>query len=440
MNVATDAQAAPASWLQVPTGAGERMMALAERLFGLPRSITGNGVRQSLRLLGERIPLEVHEVPSGTRVFDWTIPDEWNVDAAWIADLRGERVVDFANSSLHLLGYSEPVRKRVTRDELLAHVYTRPDRPDAIPYRNAYYDRQWGFCINEHVRQSLVDEYYDVVVDTRLAPGALSYGECYIPGAVADEVLLYAHCCHPALANDNLSGMVVLEALGALLHGRTLRRSYRIVFAPTTIGAIAWLATGAEKRSAIRDGLVLACLGDAGRLTYKRSRHGAASIDRTVEAALAASRELDLRPFSPWGYDERQFCSPGIDLPVGRLTRTPNGEYPEYHTSDDNLGLISAASLEDSLDALCRIVEVFESDVLPLNLSPNGEPQLGRRGLFRKTGGAPELKQREEALLWVLNFADGLHRLSDIALRSGLPYSVIHAAALDLHAADLLRL
>lgn len=407
------------------------MVRLIERLYPICRSITGDGLRQSLGLIGREIPLRLVEVPTGTPVFDWTVPREWNVRGAYIAALDGTRMVDFADTNLHLLQYSLPVDRIVERDELLRHIHTLPETPDWIPYRTAYYREDWGFCLSQRQAERLTATRYRVVIDTTLAPGHLTYGELVLPGERPEEVLLSCHSCHPSLANDNLSGIAVAVMLARRLMARERRLTYRFLFIPGTIGSLAWLAANEERVKLVTHGLVLSCLGDGAPLTYKQSRQGDTAIDRIAAHVLRASGEPHrLIPFSPYGYDERQYCSPGFDMPVGCLMRSPNGTFPEYHTSADNPGFIRPEALMGSLEALTRIVEVIEGDGVYLNLSPKGEPQLGRRGLYRPIGGQKEAGGLDGmALLWVLNLADGKHSLLDTAARAGMPFAAIRAAA-----------
>ena len=419
--------------------AGAAMMALARALFPICRSITGDGLRRSLALIGEQIPLKLHEVPSGTPVLDWTVPREWNIRDAYIARLDGTRIVDFRASNLHVVQYSRPVDAIVPLAELRRHLHSLPEAPDWIPYRTAYYSESWGFCLPHRLLVTLTDPAYRVVIESSLADGHLTYAECLLPGASDEEVLLSCHSCHPSLANDNIAGMVVATMLARHLAATRRRFTYRFLFIPGTIGSITWLALSEAILPRIRYGLVLSCLGDAGAMTYKESRQGDAAIDRIVRHVLRHDGgEHRIRPFSPYGYDERQYCSPGFDLPVGCLMRTPNGEYPEYHSSADNLELLRPESLVHSLDILRRIVAVIEGDATYLSRNPKGEPQLGRRGLYAGTGGGPADGERM-ALLWVLNIADGRHSLLDTAERAGLPFSAIRAAADALIGAELLE-
>jgi aminopeptidase-like protein len=418
---------------------GRRMHALLTALYPLCRSLTGPGLRATLDRLGKELPLEVTEVPSGTSVFDWTVPDEWTIDDAYIEDEAGRRIVDFRAHTLHVVGYSRPVDRWLTLDELRPHLHSMPDRPDWIPYRTTYYKDDWGFCLPHRLYERLAPGRYHAVVRSRLKPGSMSIAEHLHHGMSDEEVLLFAHTCHPSLANDNLSGIVVAARLAAWLRGRETRYTYRFVFAPATIGSIAWLALHPSELPRVRHGLVLSLLGDRGPLNYKRSRFGDAAIDRAAIHVLQTQhpggRVID---FSPWGYDERQFGSPGIALPVGRLTRTPNGEFPEYHTSADNPDFVTADSLGESWLACLRIIYVLEHDVRYRNLSPFGEPQLGRRGLYRSTGGYQEIPDRQLAMLWVLNQSDGRNSLLDIAERSCLPFDSLQAVAGELVNAGLL--
>ncbi|GAB2938850.1 DUF4910 domain-containing protein [Nonomuraea fastidiosa] len=415
---------------------GAEMHALVARLYPLCRSITGDGLRATLGVIGEHLPLTVHEVPTGTQVLDWTIPQEWNIRDAYIKDASGRRVVDFRRSNLHVVGYSEPVSATMTLDELRPHLHTLPEQPDLVPYRTSYYARTWGFCLSQRTLDAMGDGPYEVVIDSTLADGSLTYAEHVVPGQTGDEVMISCHVCHPSLANDNLAGIAVAVALARSLERP--RHTYRFLFAPGTIGAITWLARNRERVGRIKHGLTLACAGDSGRLTYKRSRRGDAAIDRAATLVLKG-RPHRVLPFTPYGYDERQFCSPGFDLPFGSLTRTPYAQYPEYHTSGDDLDFVTPAALEDTLDALQAITGVLEGDRTYLNLSPYGEPQLGRRGLYDSLGGRSDTKQAQLAMLWVLNLSDGSKSLLDIAERSDLPFAALRAAADALLAAGLLK-
>ena len=380
------------------------------------------------------------EVPSGTPVFDWTIPEEWSIDEAYVIDPAGRRVADWGTSTLQVVGYSTPVDSTMSLAELQPHLHSLPDQPGLTPYRTSYYSPSWGFCIPDQLRRSLPEGDYRVVIRSKLTPGSLTIAEHLHPGTTEDEILVFAHDCHPSLANDNLSGVVVSIMLAAFLRGRVTRYSYRFIFAPATIGSIAWLATHRDGLHRVKHGLVLSLLGGGGGFHYKKSRRGDRPIDRAAWNILrTSSTDAHLLDFIPWGYDERQFCSPGFDMPVGRLTRTPNGEFPEYHTSADNTEFVTAAELADAWLTCLRIFEALEGDLRYLNLAPFGEPQLGKRGLYRATGGHQHVPERQLALLWVLNQSDGSASLLDIAERADLPFGVVASAATDLEAAGLLR-
>ena len=408
---------------------GREMHDLVAELYPLCRSITGDGVRETLRRVAKHVPLEIREVASGTQVFDWTVPPEWNIRSAHITGPDGRRVVDFETSNLHVMSYSVPTRARLSRAELDTHLHSLPDQPDRVPYRTSYYSRDWGFCVSERQRASLGDGEYEVVIDSDLRDGHHTYGELLIPGETDDEVLVSCHVCHPSLANDNLSGIAVATFLAAHLRTSRNRYSYRFLFVPGTIGAITWLSANRANVDRVKQGLVLACIGDGAPFTYKRSRRGDATIDRAVAHTLAhRPGEHEVVDFSPWGYDERQFCSPGFNLPVGGLTRSPQGRFPEYHTSADDLSLVRPEHLAESLSVLVEIVDVLEGDRAYLNVNPMCEPRLGARGLYPSVGGDDAGVDRV-ALLWVLNLSDGTHSLLDIAARAGLPFATVRAAA-----------
>jgi aminopeptidase-like protein len=412
---------------------------LIEDLYPICRSITGEGVRQSLRLLQDTVSMELREVPSGTQVFDWTVPSEWNIRDGYIKNNAGTRVVDFQRCNLHVLNYSVPVQRKMSLAELRPHLFTLPDKPDWIPYRTSYYRETWGFCLSHRDLEQLKEGTYEVFIDSTLQPGHLTYGEHRIQGNTDDEVLISCHSCHPSLCNDNLSGMVTAARLARFLEGVSLRYSYRFLWIPGTIGSITWLAQNEPNLSRIKHGLVLSCVGDSGSFNYTRSRQGDAEVDRAVEHVLRHSgHDYKMLEFAPYGYDERQYCSPGINLPVGSFMRTPNGCYAQYHTSADDLTFVSASALGESLLLLLRIIQVFEDNACYVNLNPKGEPQLGRRGLYRQTGGVTHAAAREMAMLWILNLSDGQHDLLDIAFRSGMPFDQISHAAVLLREAGLL--
>jgi len=410
-------------------------------LFPICRSITGDGVRETLRIVGGHVPLEIHEVPTGTQVFDWTVPREWNIKDAYIKNSRGARVVDFRQSNLHVISYSAPVRRRMRLQELQEHLFTLPDRPDWIPYRTSYYNENWGFCLAHRQFEALEDEEYEVCIEASLTEGYLTYGEYLLPGRTAEEVLISCHVCHPSLCNDNLSGIALAVHLAMLISRWPVRRySYRFLFIPGTIGSIVWLARNERQVARIKHGLVVSCVGDGGRFTYKKSRRGNAEIDQASEHVLKYSgRPYNLKVFFPYGYDERQYCSPGFNLPVGCLMRSPHGSFPEYHTSADNLDFVRPEYLEDSLGIYRQVIEVLEGNGTYINLNPKCEPQLGRRGLYSPVGANPDQKLDQMALLWVLNLSDGCHSLLEICEAANLPFREIKRAANALAGCGLLQ-
>ena len=421
------------------TALGERLHARMRELYPIPRSLTGDGVRRTLDALSETVEIERHEVPSGTQAFDWTIADEWNLREAHVTDVStGRRVVDVADHSLHVVGYSVPVRERLTREELLPHLHSLPEHPDWIPYRTSYYHRDWGFCLADRALQGLGDGPFDVVVDADLGPGHMTYGEVVVEGDTEEEVVLTAHLCHPSIANDNLSGLVLATELAATLRALPRRRfTYRFLFAPGTVGSILWLSRNQDVLPRIRHGLVLTGLGGPGPLVYKRTRRGDCEIDRVVGHVVDRA-DGEVRDYSPYGYDERQFNSVGFDLPFGRLSRTPHGEYPEYHTSADDLHHVRPAELAASYEALLRVVDVLENDRTWVNLAPHGEPQLGKRGIYPTTGGTTA-SRAVMAMLWTLAYADGSTTLLETAVRADVDFAELRAAAGVLEGAGLLR-
>lgn len=413
-----------------------------DRLWPILRSITGEGVRQTHDILGELVALERFEIPSGTAVFDWTIPQEWQVREAYVIDPQGKRILDIQDNNLHLLNYSVPFRGTLSLSELNEHLHSLPEQPDAIPYLTTYYKARWGFCLTESQRQTLSDGAYQVVVDTDFSHGSLTLSEAVLPGDSQDEILISTYTCHPSLANNELSGPLVAAFLYQRLAAQTQRRyTYRFVFLPETIGALAYLnMRGAHLRDRLVAGYVVTCAGDAGTFTYKRSRQHNSLADRAAEHILkhlnVASELLD---FSPFGSDERQYCSPGFDLPVGSLMRTMYGRYPEYHTSLDNKDFISFAALQGSVDAYEQMLQTLEYNRHYRNLSPYGEPRLDKRGLYESLGhsSVPDLTK---TVLWLLSYADGQHDLLDIAAKSGLSVTQLHASAQLCMNADLLEL
>jgi aminopeptidase-like protein len=432
--VITDLRPAPGG-----TDVGADALALMERLYPLCRSLTGAGVRSTFDVLGEHIPITITEVPSGSRVLDWIVPDEWNLRDAHLTAPDGTRVVDLADSTLHVVSYSEPVHTTLPLDALRERLHTLPEQPDLVPYRTSYYERTWGFCLSHRQLLALEDGDYEVEIDSTLGPGHLTYGELEIEGEGPGEVLVSTYVCHPSLANDNLSGIAVAAMLARELLDRPLRHTYRFLFAPGTIGPLAWLDRNRDRLDLIEHGLTVSCIGDAGDLTYKRSRRSDAVVDLAMETVLRdTGRPHRILPWEPWGGDERQFCSPGFNLPVGTLMRTPHGEFDGYHTSADSLDRIRPESLAEAVETCLALVDALETNRRCVNLSPYGEPQLGRRGLYRSAGGAVSTPDDERALLWVLNRSDGGASLLDVARESGLAYSIVQRAAERLERADLL--
>ena len=428
----------PIQWdtTPAPDAVGQELHELMRELFPIRRSLTGDGVRQTLSVLAREVPLEVIETPTGTPVFDWTVPREWDVREAWIEAPDGERVLDLADSPLHVLGYSLPVDKVVPLAELREHVFTHADDPDLVPYRTSYWEEQWGFCMSQRRLDALPDRDYRVRIDSTLEDGSLTSGELTIAGETQDEFLLSTYLCHPALANDNLSGVVLLWALARTLGEQRLRHTFRLVWGPGTLGPLCWLARNRDGLERIAHGLVVSCVGDPGPLRYKRSRRGDATIDRAAIYLLDREPVALVADWQPGGGDERQYCSPGFDLPVGTLSRTPHGLFPEYHSSADDLDLVSAESLGASFRAALELIDLVETNVRYRNLSPYGEPQLGRRGLYQSV---PDGTNPEAAYLWLLSLSDGSHDLLAIAERSGLPFEAVRDAAATLERHELLE-
>ncbi|MDO1449409.1 DUF4910 domain-containing protein [Rhodocytophaga aerolata] len=410
---------------------GNRLYDLIVELFPICRSITGNGVRQSLQILQQHIPLTVHEVASGTQVFDWTVPKEWNIRDAYIKNAKGEKIVDFKNSTLHVLNYSTPVHKKMSFAELKLHLFTLPSQPSLIPYRTSYYTENWGFCLSHNQYLAMTEEEeYEVCIDSSLENGHLTYGEYLITGETPDEVLISCHICHPSLCNDNLSGISIATLLAKELSSLSLRYSYRFLFIPGTIGSITWLALHEQSAFNIKHGLVTTLLGNQGNFTYKRSRRGNTEIDQVVEFLLTnTGKEHTIIDFFPYGYDERQYCSPGFNLPVGCLMRTPHGQFPEYHTSADNLDFVQAPYLQEAFSLFWTIIQTLEHNRTYLNLAPKCEPQLGKRGLYKAISGEADSKSREMAMLWLLNMSDGEHSLLDIASKSAIEVETLKKVA-----------
>jgi aminopeptidase-like protein len=414
-----------------------------ERLWPILRSITGPGVRATHDILGELLPLERLEFPTGEKVLDWTIPREWVARQAYVVGPDGRRVIDLARHTLHLLNYSAPFRGRMSRADLDKHLYSLPEMPNAIPYVTSYYAERWGFCLSDAERRALPEGEYEVVVDTELVDGSLTVSHCVLPGQTSREVLISTYTCHPSMANNELSGPLVTAFLYRRLAALPNRRyTYRFVFLPETIGSIAYLSRfGSHLAAHVDAGYVVTCIGDPGHFHYKASRRGNTVADRAARLVLGRIDPeavfLDFFPHS--GADERQYCSPGFNLPVGSIMRTPYARYPQYHTSLDDRSFVTPEALAGSVDAYEAVCRVLEGNKTYENLSPHGEPQLGRRGLYPTVGAARTSAAFVDAMLWVLNSSDGTNDLISVAERSGLEFDVVREAATAAEAAGLLR-
>ena len=419
---------------------GEDIFALAAKIYPICRSITGDGVRETLREIGKHIQLEVHEVPTGTSIFDWTVPREWNIRDAYIKDGSGKKIVELANSNLHVMSYSTPVHRHVSLQELREHVHTLPEQPELIPYRTSYYSEGWAFCMSHHQFEGLRDETFEVYINSSLKDGFLTYGEYLHKGHLDEEVILSAHVCHPSLANDNCSGVALLTCLAERLSGAKTKYSYRFLFAPGTIGAITWLARNEDRVQHIAHGLIVSMVGDGGGPTYKKSRRGNVKIDRAFGNVLRHSGLTpEIADFSPYGYDERQFCSPGFNLPVGLFQRSKFGTIPQYHTSADNLEFIRPKYLAESYRLIAEVLDVIENDDVYWNTIQKCEPQLGRRGLYTTIDSEKDAVSKNMAMLWILNLSDGCNSLLDIAEQAELPFGVVLATAQRLQHSGLLK-
>ena len=418
---------------------GDKLHRLVEELYPICRSITGDGVRETLRIIQKVIPLKINEVSTGTPVLDWTVPQEWNIRDAYIKDGKGKKIVDFKKCNLHVVSYSRPVKKKVPLDELKKHVFTLPEQPEWVPYRTSYYKDDWGFCLSHQQLSELKEGEYEVFIDSDLKDGSLTYGEYHIQGKTNDEILVSCHVCHPSLCDDNLSGISVAAHLAQSLSGASSRYSYRFLFVPGTIGSITWLALNEPRAASIKHGFVLTCVGDENLPTYKKSRQDDAEIDRAFAHVLKHSETGgQVIDFFPYGYDERQYCSPGFDLAVGCFMRGQHGQFPEYHSSADDLQFVKREVLADSFQKCSSVIRLLENNRTYLNQSPKGEPRLGKRGLYQDIGGV-DRKMSEMALLWVLNLSDGKHTLLDIAVRAGLKFDLVQKAAEALLGAGLLK-
>ena len=419
---------------------GKIMYALADRMFPICRSITGNGFRESLEMLREVVPeIKVYEVPTGTKAFDWTVPKEWNISGGGIYRLNGEKVIDFKDSNLHIVGYSLPIDKVVSREELMEHIYTMPDQPDWIPYVTSYYKERWGFCMSENQKKTLTDEEYHVVIDCTLEAGSLTYGELIVPGQTEDEILFTSYLCHPSMANDDLSGPVVLtELMKYVLQMKDRRYTYRFVINPETIGAITYISKNLDAlQKNVKAGFVLSCVGDDRTYSYLATKYGDTLTDRVMQNVLKFHfPEYKKYSFLDRGSDERQYGSAGVNLPVCGFCRSLYTRYPEYHTSADNMDLISPEGLQGAYDVMVKVIRALENNYY-YAMTCQCEPQLGKRGLY------PTISYRgsHDSVNVIRDFtayADGSHDLIDISNIINVPIDVLIDIKDKLKAHDLL--
>tara|TARA_Y100001934_G_scaffold151338_1_gene181459 strand:+ start:1568 stop:2881 length:1314 start_codon:yes stop_codon:yes gene_type:complete len=414
---------------------------LFDDLWPIMRSITGDGVRETHEILSKIVPMESFEIPSGTEVFDWTVPQEWRFRDAYVIDPNGRKILDAKENTLHLVNYSAPFEGIVPLEELQRHLYSMPDRPGAIPYVTSYYKQRWGFCLPEDMRRSLPQGDYKVVVDTALFDGSMTVSEIVLPGASEREVFFSTYTCHTAMANNELSGPITSILLARRLARRKDRRyTYRFVFLAETIGAIAYLhKTGAQLKENMHAGYVVTCTGLPEKFTYQKSRDGDTAADIAAQHALATlDAAYDVRHFQPAGSDERQYCSPGFNLPVGSLMRGPYHIYPEYHTSDDNLDLLSVDALVGCVDAYEAICDTLERNRRYETLNPHCEPFLSKHDLYPSVDAATQ-RQRIQAMLWILNQSDSTNDLIAISRRSGIDLELLSEQAHLLEQGGLLQ-
>lgn len=402
---------------------GQDIYHLAKRLWPINRSITGDGVRKTLRVLNELLPnLKIYEVPSGTQVFDWTVPNEWNVRSAWIECPDGKRIADFSVHNLHLLSYSTSVDIKLSLDELQVHLYSLPDQPDAIPYMTSYYSPQWGFCLTHLERQKLKPGIYHAYIDATLTPGSLTYGELVIPGEVSQEVFLSTYICHPSMANNELSGPCVTTYLAKYIDEMPKRRhTYRIIFIPETIGSITYLSQNLQHlKQHVIAGFNITCIGDNRCYSYLASRSGNTLSDKVALHALKhMAPNFKRYSYLERGSDERQYCAPGIDLPIATIMRSKYCTYPEYHTSLDDLTLITPSGLYGGFTILQKTIEVIENNYRP-QITVLGEPQLGKRGLYPALSTKASTDEMR-IMMDLIAYCDGNLSLLDIAEIIGVP-------------------
>jgi len=420
---------------------GIEIYSFIEKLFPICRSITGNGTRKTLELIKQHIPIEINDIPSNTKVFDWNVPKEWNIIDAYVKNSKGEKIIDFKISNLHILQYSISIHKKIFLDELKNHLYTLEEYPNWIPYKTSYYQENWGFCMSYKQFQTLEDDEYEVFIDSTLENGSLTYGELFFKGEIEDEILFSTYICHPSMCNDNLSGVSLLTFLAKTLIDKKTKYSYRFLFIPETIGAISWLAKNENNVHKMKYGVVATCVGDSGQLTYKKTKQGNTLIDKIVEKILVDSRDsYEIVDFFPTGSDERQFSSPGFNIPVGSLVRTLYGKFPEYHTSADNMDFINSKSLQDSFTKYNSIIHVLENNVIYKNQNPKCEPNLGKRKLYDLIGANKELPSNSNSIFWLLNQSDGNTSLLEIATKSNISFIDIKNMADILVSHDLLTI
>ncbi|MDQ3020501.1 MAG: DUF4910 domain-containing protein [Bacteroidota bacterium] len=414
-----------------------------DRLWSINRSLTGNGNRQTLKILSELVDLKISEIPSGTQCFDWTVPVEWNVKEAWIKDSSGNVIIDFKKNNLHLLGYSEKFYGKISLSELKKNLYSLPEQPELIPYLTSYYNARWGFCLSYNQLQTLKEDTYEVFIDSELnRNGSMTIGEAVLKGDSDKEVLLSTYICHPSMANNELSGPLVTAFLyKELIKLKSRRYSYRFLFLPETIGSICYLSmNGNNLKEKMIAGYVVTCIGDKGNFTYKKSRRGNALPDRAAELVLEETeKNFIIEDFFPTGSDERQYCSPGFNLPVGSLMRTRYGKYKEYHTSGDNKDFVSFEALEKSVNKYQEIINVIENNYIYVNKIAYCEPQLGKRDLYPTLGSQKDTTEFVNAVMWVLNLTDGSNDMIDISRRSKIPFKLLIKAAEKLEEKGLIE-
>jgi len=416
----------------------EQMYDLLKKLFPICRSITGEGVRETLKIIKEYIPIKIHEVPSGKKVFDWTVPKEWNIKDAYVKDDKGNKIIDFKENNLHVVGYSTPIDKKIDLSELEKHLHSLPEQPDAIPYVTSYYKERWGFCIQHSKREKLKKGKYHVFIDSELKDGSLSYGEIIIPGKSEKEIFLSANICHPSLANNELSGPVVATFLTKWIQSKPRKYTYRIVFIPETIGSITYLSKNLNlmKKNVIA-GFNITCIGDDRLYSYLPSKKGDTLSDRAALNVLNFKHPGFMKySYLDRGSDERQYNSPGVDLPVTSIMRSKYGEYPEYHTSLDNLDFVSPEGLYGGYDILKECINLIENNS-KYKIKCLCEPQLGKRGLYPTLSTKSSGKQVRDMMNFIA-YADGTRDLIEISDTINVPVWELYEIIEKLKKVDLL--